>query len=37
MATEVDLVIRNGVVFDGTGAEPFDADVAVDAGWIDVT
>ena len=24
-----DLVIRNGTVFDGTGAEPRDADVAI--------
>ena len=25
-----DLVIRNGLVVDGTGAEPFKADVAID-------
>jgi len=30
----VDLIIRNGTVIDGTGAEPFDADVAIDAGRI---
>src|SRR5665213_2656809 len=30
----VDLVIRNGTVIDGTGAEPFDADVAIDGGRI---
>ena len=29
-----DLVIRNGTVIDGTGAEPFDADIAIDAGKI---
>ena len=30
----VDLVIRNGTVIDGSGAEPFLADIAVDAGRI---
>src|SRR3954447_12985287 len=30
----VDLVIRNGTVIDGTGAEPFEADVAIDGGKI---
>ena len=29
MAHRFDLVIRNGTVFDGTGAEPRDADVAI--------
>ena len=30
----VDLVIRNGTVVDGTGANPFEADVAVNSGKI---
>jgi N-acyl-D-aspartate/D-glutamate deacylase len=30
----VDLVIRGGTVIDGSGGDPFDADVAVDAGKI---
>ncbi|MCG6873606.1 MAG: amidohydrolase family protein [Betaproteobacteria bacterium] len=34
MKNEADLVIRNGLVYDGTGAEPFEADVAVSAGRI---
>jgi len=34
MAIEYDLVIRNGTVIDGTGAEPRDADVAVRDGRI---
>jgi N-acyl-D-aspartate/D-glutamate deacylase len=29
-----DLIIRNGSVIDGTGAEPFDADVAITGGKI---
>jgi len=29
-----DMVIRGGTVIDGTGAEPFEADVAIDAGRI---
>jgi N-acyl-D-aspartate/D-glutamate deacylase len=29
-----ELVIRNGTVIDGTGAEPFEADVAIDGGKI---
>src|SRR5512144_2188374 len=34
MANPFDLVIRGGVVVDGTGAEPFDADIAVAGGRI---
>ncbi|MFZ5778990.1 MAG: N-acyl-D-amino-acid deacylase family protein [Pseudomonadota bacterium] len=34
MAIQYDLVIRNGTVIDGTGAEPRDADVAVRDGRI---
>ena len=34
MAQHVDLVVRNGLVLDGTGAEPFNADVAVSDGRI---
>ena len=30
MAAQFDLVIRGGTVLDGTGAEPREADVAVD-------
>ena len=30
----VDLVIRRGLIYDGTGAEPVVADIAVDAGLI---
>ena len=29
-----DLVIRNGTVIDGTGAEPFEADIAIQDGKI---
>ncbi|HZM48835.1 MAG TPA: amidohydrolase family protein [Burkholderiales bacterium] len=29
MARDVDLIVRNGRVVDGTGAEPFEADVAI--------
>ena len=28
MAQDVDMVVRNGRVVDGTGAEPFDADIS---------
>jgi N-acyl-D-aspartate/D-glutamate deacylase len=31
-----DLVIRNGLLFDGTGSDPREADVAIDAGRIRV-
>lgn len=29
-----DLVIRGGTVIDGRGGDPFEADVAIDAGKI---
>ena len=34
MATQYDLVVRGGTVLDGTGGEPFAADVAVHDGRI---
>ncbi len=34
MAASFDLVVRNGTVLDGTGAEPRDADVAIKDGRI---
>jgi N-acyl-D-aspartate/D-glutamate deacylase len=34
MAQTVDLVIRNGLVVDGTGAEPLNADIAISGGRI---
>jgi N-acyl-D-amino-acid deacylase len=34
MATQFDLVVRNGTVIDGSGAEPREADVAVQDGKI---
>ncbi len=34
MAAQYDLVVRNGTVIDGTGAEPREADVAVQDGRI---
>ena len=34
MQKDNDLVIRNGLVYDGTGREPFEADIAVRAGRI---
>jgi N-acyl-D-amino-acid deacylase len=29
MKEEIDLLIRNGLVFDGTGSQPFEADIAI--------
>lgn len=34
MSSKPDIVIRNGTVIDGTGAEPFEADVAISDGLI---
>ena len=34
MAREFDIVIRNGLVVDGTGGAPFEADVAITGGRI---
>lgn len=34
MAHDMDTVIRNGRIVDGTGAEPFDADIAISDGRI---
>jgi len=34
MTTTPDIVIRNGTIIDGTGAEPFEADVAISDGLI---
>lgn len=34
MARDVDMIVRNGRVVDGTGAEPFYADIAVSGGRI---
>ncbi|HLZ85480.1 MAG TPA: amidohydrolase family protein, partial [Caulobacteraceae bacterium] len=34
MAREFDIVIRNGLVVDGTGGAPFEADVAISGGRI---
>jgi len=34
MTDKPDLVIRNGTIVDGTGAEPFEADVAISGGLI---
>ncbi len=36
MTQEFDLIVRNGSVMDGTGAEPFAADVAIKDGVIAV-
>ncbi len=32
--TEHDLIVRGGTIVDGTGAEPFEGDVAIDGGEI---
>ena len=29
MSTELDLIILNGKIFDGTGSEAFDADIGI--------
>ena len=29
MKEKIDILIKNGLVFDGTGSEPFDADIAI--------
>ncbi len=34
MAAQYDLIVRGGTVVDGTGAEPFEADIAVTRGRI---
>jgi N-acyl-D-aspartate/D-glutamate deacylase len=34
MTAEVDLVIRHGLILDGTGTEPFEGDIATDGGRI---
>jgi N-acyl-D-aspartate/D-glutamate deacylase len=34
MTHDFDLVVRGGTVVDGTGAQPFKADIALDAGMI---
>jgi N-acyl-D-aspartate/D-glutamate deacylase len=34
VTSDIDLVIRNGLIVDGTGAEPFEGDVAVADGRI---
>lgn len=34
MAHDVDLIVRNGRIVDGTGTEPFDADIAISGGRI---
>ena len=34
MTTEFDLVVRNGTIFDGSGGQPIEADVAVANGTI---
>ena len=36
-ATKVDLVIRNGTIYDGRGGAPFQGDIAVDRGLIAAT
>ncbi len=34
MDSEYDLVVRNGLVADGTGAEPLPADIAIAGGRV---
>src|SRR5206468_1392877 len=34
MTQDVDLIVRNGLVVDGNGGEPFTADVAISRGRI---
>ena len=34
MAEEISVVVRNGTVIDGTGAAPYEADVAIAGGKI---
>ncbi len=34
MTHEIDLAIRGGLVVDGTGAEPGEADIAISSGRI---
>src|SRR6476469_8727855 len=34
MSTEHDIVIHNGTIYDGSGAEPFAGDVAIDGDTI---
>ena len=34
MAEQYDIIIRGGTVYDGSGGEPFEADVAIAGGRI---
>ena len=34
LGTMADLVIRGGTILDGTGGEPFEADIAINGGKI---
>ena len=29
----INLLIKNGIVYDGTGAEPFEADIGITPDW----